>query len=108
VGVAPGRFSQRLDDVQPPHNKGPCDGDGLQGVRREVGLASVKLATLAGAHDLAGISDRSGPVEDLAERVAHESAWCSVVAAYSGVYVLKELAPLRDRHATLQDNGEQR
>jgi hypothetical protein len=26
------------------------------------------------------------------------------VAAYSRVYVLKELAPLRDRHATLQDS----
>jgi hypothetical protein len=28
-----------------------------------------------------------------------------VVAAYSRVYVLEELAPLRDRHAALQDSG---
>jgi ribonuclease D len=73
-------------------------------VRREIGLAGVKLAPLAGAHDLAGISDRGGPVEALAERVAHESAWHRVVAAYSRVYVLEELAPLRDGHAALQDS----
>jgi hypothetical protein len=76
----------------------------LQDVRREVGLAGVKLAPLAGAHDLAGISDRGGPVEALAECVAHERAWRRVVAAYSLMYVLEELAPLRDRHATLQDS----
>jgi hypothetical protein len=70
----------------------------------EVGLAGVKLASLAGAHDFASIADRGGPVEALAERVAHESAWRRMVAAYSRVYVLKELAPLRDRHAPLQDS----
>jgi hypothetical protein len=41
----------------------------------------------------------------LAERVAHESAWRRVVAAYPRVYVLEELAPLRDGHASLQDAG---
>jgi hypothetical protein len=63
----------------------------------------IKLAPFAGAHDLAGIGDRSGPVEALAERVAHESAWRCVVAAYTRVNVLKELAPMRDGHASLQD-----
>jgi hypothetical protein len=38
----------------------------------EIGLACIKLASLAGAHDLVGISDRGGQIEALAERVAHE------------------------------------
>jgi hypothetical protein len=75
----------------------------LEDVRREVGLAGVKLAPFTGAHDLAGISNRSGPVEALAECVAHKSAWRRVVAAYARVNVSKELAPLRDGHASLQD-----
>jgi hypothetical protein len=72
-------------------------------VRREVGFAGVKLAPFAGAHDLAGISDRTGPVEALAECVADESTWRRVVAAYARVNVSKELVLLRDRHASLQD-----
>jgi hypothetical protein len=72
-------------------------------VRREVGLAGVKLAPFAGAHDLAGISNRSGPIEALSECIAHEGAWRGVVAAYARVNVTKELAPLRDGHASLQD-----
>jgi hypothetical protein len=45
---------------------------------REIGLAGIKLAPLAGAHDLVGISDRGGPIKALAERVAHrvrDAAW---------------------------------
>jgi hypothetical protein len=72
-------------------------------VCRKVGLAGVELAPFTGAHDLVGISDRSGSVEALAERVAHEGVWCRVVAAYARVDVSKELAPLRDRYASLQD-----
>jgi hypothetical protein len=75
----------------------------LEDVCRKVGLAGVELAPFVGAHDLAGISDRSGPVEALAERVAHEGAWHHVVAAYTRVDVSKELAPLRDGYASLQD-----
>jgi hypothetical protein len=86
-----------------PHGEGSCDGDGLQDVCRKVGLAGVELTPLADAHDLASISDRGGPVEALEERVAHEGARRRVVAAYPRVYVPKELAPLRDRYASLQD-----
>jgi hypothetical protein len=103
VGVSPGRFPQGPDDVQPPHGEGPCYGDGLQDVCRKVGLAGVELAPFANAHDLAGISDRGGQLEALAERVAHEGAWHRVVAAYACVDVSKVLAPLRDRYASLQD-----
>jgi hypothetical protein len=72
-------------------------------VRREVGLARVELAPFAGAHDLTGINDRSGPVEALTERVAYEGAWRRVVAAHARVKISKELEPLRDGHASLQD-----
>jgi hypothetical protein len=72
-------------------------------VRREVGLAGVELAPFTGVHDLAGINDRSGTVEALTERVAHEGAWRRMVAAHARVNISKELVPLRDRHALLQD-----
>jgi hypothetical protein len=73
-------------------------------VRREIGLAGVELAPFASAHDFAGVGDRGGPIEALAERIAYESAWRRVVAAYPRMYVLEELAPLRDGHAALQDS----
>jgi hypothetical protein len=65
----------------------------LEGVSWEVSFAGVKLAPFAGAHDLAGVGDRSGPVEALAERIAHEGAWCCVMAAYARMYIPEELAP---------------
>jgi hypothetical protein len=74
VGEAPGRLSQGSDDVQSPHGERPRDGDGLQDVSREIGLAGVELAPFACAHDLAGVGDRGGPVEALAKRIAHEGA----------------------------------
>jgi hypothetical protein len=69
----------------------------------EVGLAGVELTPIARAHDLAGISDRSGPVEALTESIAHEGAWRRVVAAHARVNISKELAPLSDGHASLRD-----
>jgi hypothetical protein len=72
-------------------------------VRREVGLASIKLASFVGAHDLAGISNRNGPIESLSECIAHEGARRRVVVAHTHVNVSKELVPLRDGHASLQD-----
>jgi hypothetical protein len=75
----------------------------LEDVCRKVGLAGVELAPFTGAHDLACISDRGGPVEALAERVAHEGAWRRMVATYARVDVSKELAPLRDGHTSLQN-----
>jgi hypothetical protein len=72
-------------------------------VCRKVRFAGVELAPFAGAHDLAGIKDRCGPIEALVERVAHEGVWRRVVTAYARVDVSKELAPLRDGNASLQD-----
>jgi hypothetical protein len=75
----------------------------MEDVRREVGFAGLELAPFAGAHDFAGVSDRSGLVKALTERVAHEGVCLRVVAAHARVNIPKELAPLRDRHAPLQD-----
>jgi hypothetical protein len=69
----------------------------------EIGLASVELAPFAGAHGLAGINNRSGPVEALAECVAYEGGRCRVVSAHARVDVSEELMPLGDGHAPLQD-----
>jgi hypothetical protein len=63
------------------------------------------LAPFAGAHDLAGVGDRGGPVEALVECIAHEGAGCCVMAAHARMYISEELAPLRDGHASLQDAG---
>jgi hypothetical protein len=103
VSVAPGRLSQGPDNVEPPHDKRPCDGDRLEGVRWEIGLAGIELALFAGAHDLVGVGNRSGPVEALAESVTHEGARRRVVATHARVDVSVKFAPLRDGYAPLQD-----
>jgi hypothetical protein len=61
------------------------------------------LAPFAGAHNLAGVSDRGRPVEALAERVAHKGARHRMVATHVRVDVSEELAPLGDGYALLQD-----
>jgi hypothetical protein len=67
----------------------------------EIGLAGVKLAPFAGGHDLVGVSDRGGPIEALAERIAHESAQRRVVATHARVDVLNKLATMGDGDAPL-------
>jgi hypothetical protein len=61
---------------------------------REISLASIERAPLTGTHDLVGVSDRGGPVEALAERVAHEGARCGVVAAHTRMDVSNKLATM--------------
>jgi hypothetical protein len=101
VDEAPKRLSQGPNDVQPPHGKRPRDQNHLEGVSREIGLASVKLSPFAGVHNLAGVSNRGRPVEALAECVAHEGARGCVVATHARVDVSKELTPLGDGYASL-------
>jgi hypothetical protein len=81
------------------------DRDHLEGVSWEISLAGVELAPLIGAYDLASIGDHGGPVEALAERVAHEGVRCRVMAAYTRVDVPDELTALGNRDAPLQDAG---
>jgi hypothetical protein len=41
---------QGSDEVEPPNNERPCDRNGLQGMRREMGLPCIVLAAFAGAY----------------------------------------------------------
>ena len=50
VGIAPGGFLQRPNHVQSPHGERPCDGDGLEGLGREVRLPRIVLPSLVGAY----------------------------------------------------------
>jgi hypothetical protein len=70
---------------------------------REVSLAGIELAPLAGAHDLVGISDHGGPIKALAECIAHEGARRRVVATYARVDVSNKLKAVGNGNAPLQD-----
>ena len=72
-------------------------------MRGEVRFSSVKLATLAGLHDVSGVGDRGGPVETLPKRVTHEGKWRGMVAADASVDVADQLFALGDGDASLQD-----
>jgi hypothetical protein len=50
VGEATGCPFQGSNKVEPPNGKRPCDGDGLQGMSREMGLSRIVLAAFAGAY----------------------------------------------------------
>ena len=104
MGEAPGRLLQWTDEVQSPHSERPCNGDGLQNVRGEVHFSSIKLATLAGPHDVGGVGDRGGPVETLPKRVTHEGTWRGMVAADTSVDVADQLLAFGDGNASLQDS----
>jgi hypothetical protein len=73
----------------------------VTGVSREISLAGIELAPLAGAYDLVGVSNRGGPVKALAERVAYEGMQRLVVATHARVDVSDELATLEDGDAQL-------
>ena len=96
---APGRLLQRATEVQSPHGKRPRNGDGLQNVGREVHFSSIELATLAGPHDVSGVSDRGGPVKALSKRITHEGARRGVVTADASVDVMDQLFALGDGDA---------
>jgi hypothetical protein len=50
VGEATSCPFQGSNKVEPPNSKWPCDGDGLQGMSREMGLSRIVLAAFAGAY----------------------------------------------------------
>jgi hypothetical protein len=69
----------------------------------EIGLVGVKLAPFTRAKDLVGVSDCGGPIEALAERIAHEGARRCVVATHACMDVSNKFATVRDGDASLQD-----
>ena len=72
MGVASGDLLQRPNHVEPPHGERPCNGDGLEGLGQEVRLPRIVLASLVGAYELDGVSNRRWLVEPLVEGVSHE------------------------------------
>jgi hypothetical protein len=52
VSVSPGHLSQGPDDVQPPHDERPCDGNHLEGVSWKISLAGVELAPFTDTYNL--------------------------------------------------------
>ena len=103
VGVAPGSFLQRPNHIQPPHGERSRDGDGLEGLGREVRLPCIVLASLAGAYQLRGVSDRCWPIESLVEGVSNERSRRSMVPAGSRVQVPKQGLAFLGGDASLED-----
>jgi hypothetical protein len=84
----PGRLLERSHHVHAPHRKRPCDGDGLERMRREVGLSCVELTPLAASHNVLGVSHRRCPVKTLLESFPDKASWTSVMYAHSGMDLL--------------------
>ena len=89
MGVAPEGILQRPHHVEPPHGERPCDGDGLEGLGREMRLPRVVLASLAGAYQPGGVSNHSWAVEPLAKSISDERPRRCMVPAGSRVQVPK-------------------
>jgi hypothetical protein len=67
-------------------------------------LSCVELAPFIGAYDLNGVNHRSWLVEALAEGVPNQRSRRYVVAASPQVYFLKQLPPILEENAALQDS----
>jgi hypothetical protein len=65
VGEAPGCFLEESQEVQAPHSKRPCDGDGLEPLGRHVDLSCKVLEPLARPHDLDCIIGGRWPIKVL-------------------------------------------
>ena len=89
MGVASGGLLQRPNHVEPPHGERPCNGDGLEGLGREVHLPRIVLASLAGAYELGGVSNSRWLVEPLAEGISDKRPRCCMVPVGSRMQVPK-------------------
>ena len=74
VGEAPGRLFEWPNQVEPLDREGPCDGDHLERLGREVSLPSIVLTPFVGAYDLFGVGYYRGPVEALSECVPYHGS----------------------------------
>ena len=74
MGVAPGRFLQRSNQIEPLDHEGPCDGDHPECLGQEVSLPSIVLTPFVGVYDLLDIGYYSGPVEALSECIPNQGS----------------------------------
>ena len=101
MGEAPGRLFEWPNQIEPPDHEGPCDGDHLECLGREVSLPSVALRPFAGAYDLLGIGYCSGPVEALSECVSNQGSSHGVVTVDPTMDIAQQVLPLLDGDAAL-------
>jgi hypothetical protein len=92
VGEAPGRLLEWPHHVEVPDGKGPCDGDCLQRLCREVSLPGIKLAPFTVPHDVLQVGDRRGPVETLSKSFPDKCSRTGVVTTGAGMYLSQQLA----------------
>ena len=105
MGEAPGRLFEWPNQVEPPDREGPCDGDHLECLGREVSLPSEVLAPIAGAYDLLGVGYYSGPVEALSECVSNQGPRCGMVTVDPIVDVVQQKSSLFAGDVELHDLG---
>jgi hypothetical protein len=89
VGETPGRLTERAHYVKVLDCEGPCEGDHLQCLRREMGLPGVELASFAASHNVLRVSDRRGLVETLSESFSDKSSRSGMVTTCAGMYLLQ-------------------
>jgi hypothetical protein len=87
VSEAPGRLLERSHHVEVPHGKRPCDGDGLEHLRREMSWSSIELAPFTASYDVLGVCDRCGTVETFLESISDKRSRTDVVTAGTGMYL---------------------
>ena len=81
MGEGPKRLFEWPNQIEPADHEGPCDGDHLECLGREVSLPSVVLTPFAGAYDLLNVGNCSGLVKALSEYISNQGPQCSMVAA---------------------------
>ena len=84
------------NQIEPPDHEGPCDGDHLECLGREVSLPSIVLTPFVGAYDLLGVCYCSGPIEALSECVPNQGSRRGVVAADPTMDIAQQKLPLFD------------
>ena len=94
VCIAPRSPLKRSNQIEPLDRKGPCDGDHLECLGREVSLPSVVLAPFIGAYGLLSVGYCSGSVEALSECISNQGSRRGVVTAHPTVDIAKQKFPL--------------
>jgi hypothetical protein len=74
--------------VKVPNGERPRDGDGLERLRREMGLSSVELTPLATPYNVLGVRHRRWPVESLSESFSDKCPQAYMMTAGAGLDLL--------------------
>ena len=103
VRIAPGCSLERSNQIEPLDHERPHDGDRLECLGWQVGLSSIVLTPLIGAHNMFSIGYRSRPIEALSERISDQGSRHGMVTIDPTVDIAQHPLSLFDRDAVLQD-----